>query len=211
MFKSGILEWKYQRDFDTTDNVYRLSSNLLKSFKCIYFTSSSSTDNTSSSEHHHPILINTNNNNISNDFKDLCAKGPSFVPTPEHYNWLQLQNDFDRFANRIRARFIFKDSKDNQNEQVIKKINPPKKPSTWRAPKTSCPEIETFLANIERSIFQDTSRQQIYNNLPKGQREALKNWRKKHLFNSDSDLIMRLQDKGNRFVIVDKDTDTQKA
>ena len=78
-------------------------------------------------------------------------------------------------------------------------------------PKTSCPEIETFLSNFERSLFEDTSRQKIYNNLPKNQREALKIWRQNHLFNNDSDLIMRLQDKRNRFVIVDKDTDTQKA
>ena len=31
------------------------------------------------------------------------------------------------------------------------------------------------------------------------------------LFNNDSSLVMRLQDKGNRFVIVDKDTDKRKA
>ena len=31
------------------------------------------------------------------------------------------------------------------------------------------------------------------------------------LFNENSDLIMRLQDKGNRFIIVDKDTDIAKA
>ena len=36
-------------------------------------------------------------------------------------------------------------------------------------------------------------------------------WRKEVLFNPDSDLVMRLQDKGNKFVIVDKQTDKLKA
>ena len=31
------------------------------------------------------------------------------------------------------------------------------------------------------------------------------------MYNNESDLILRLQDKGNRFVIVDKETDQRKA
>ena len=40
---------------------------------------------------------------------------------------------------------------------------------------------------------------------------SLNEWRKDVLFNNASSLIMILQDKGNRFVIVDKDTDKRKA
>ena len=43
------------------------------------------------------------------------------------------------------------------------------------------------------------------------ERSALTSWRKNHLFNAESDLIIRQQDKGNRFIIADKDTDIQKA
>ena len=41
--------------------------------------------------------------------------------------------------------------------------------------------------------------------------KRLKAWRKNVLFNKDSDKVMRLQDKGNRFIIVDKQTDCEKA
>ena len=30
---------------------------------------------------------------------------------------------------------------------------PPKKPSTWRAPKTNSAELETFLSTVEKEIF----------------------------------------------------------
>ncbi|XP_057302660.1 uncharacterized protein LOC130636829 [Hydractinia symbiolongicarpus] len=39
----------------------------------------------------------------------------------------------------------------------------------------------------------------------------LNTWRKQQLYNKDGDLIIRTQDKGNRFVIVDKVTDKEKA
>ena len=39
----------------------------------------------------------------------------------------------------------------------------------------------------------------------------MKNLRKDVLFNKESKLVMRLQDKSNRFVVVDKETDKIKA
>ena len=47
--------------------------------------------------------------------------------------------------------------------------------------------------------------------MSKEERNTLKNWRKDVLFNKESELVMRLQDKGNRFVIVDKGADKIKA
>ena len=43
------------------------------------------------------------------------------------------------------------------------------------------------------------------------ERLALNTWRKEVLFNPDSELVMRLQDNGSRFVIVDKQTDQLEA
>ena len=43
------------------------------------------------------------------------------------------------------------------------------------------------------------------------EKKALKDWRKNVLFNKDSDKVRHLQDKRNRFIIVDKQTDCQKA
>jgi len=162
---------------------------------------------------HHPIILNSGKNSISDDFKDLCAKGPSFIPTPVHFDWLNLQKDFDAFKNRLRARYIFSKNQQKNDPQTSVNVlpNPPKKPSNWKAPKTASPELETFISNIERSLFENTSKRPVTNNLTKGQRDSLKSWRKEQLFNTEGDLVLRTQDKGNRFVIVDKNTDKLKA
>ena len=39
----------------------------------------------------------------------------------------------------------------------------------------------------------------------------MKDWRKNVLFNKDSDKVVRLEDKGNRFIIADKETDHEKV
>ena len=88
---------------------------------------------------------------------------------------------------------------------------PPSKPSSWNPPKSTIPEVETFLSLVQNEIFQNTVPNKTKDNLSRNERLELQNWRKNHLFNKDSNLVMRLQDKGNRFIIVDKDTDTQKA
>lgn len=170
---------------------------------------------------HFPILINTSEENVSKNLKQLCAKGPSFVPTPQNFDWLQLQKDFDAFQSRIRARFIFREKDTNEKSNITEKdtsthqnksINrPPKKKTKWSSPRTTSPELEMFLSNVERALFEDTSQRRVMDNLTKGERAALKSWRKEHLFNPESNIVMRLQDKGNRFVIVDKDTDKNKA
>jgi len=82
------------------------------------------------------------------------SKGPTFVPTPINYDWLELQKDFDNFKNKMRARYYF-----NQNNKEFTSLDssniqkPPKKTSTWKAPKSKSPELETFLSNVERSLF----------------------------------------------------------
>ena len=81
----------------------------------------------------------------------------------------------------------------------------------WIPPKSNSNEIETFISLVEKDLFQDTSRKRIPSNLSQDEKKALKDWRKNVLFNKDSDKVMRLQDKGNRFIIVDKQTDCEKA
>jgi len=83
--------------------------------------------------------------------------------------------------------------------------------SKWSAPKTNSPEIETFLSSVERELFADTSYKNKRNNLTKPQRDSLKLWRKEQLLNKDGALVLRTQDKGSQFVIVDKVTDKTKA
>ena len=78
-----------------------------------------------------------------------------------------------------------------------------KKKFNWSAPKANSPELEKFLTSVERDLFCNTKPDDVKDNLSKEERSALKNLRKFALFNKESELIMRLQDKCNRFVVVD--------
>ena len=110
----------------------------------------------------------------------------------------------------MRARAFFS-NKEPETEVVMSTLNPPKPKSKWKPPKSSIPEVETFLNRVESDLFSHTKRKRVDDNLSREERSALTSWRKNHLFNAESDLIIRQQDKGNRFIIVDKDTDIQKA
>ena len=71
--------------------------------------------------------------------------------------------------------------------------------------------MEIFFTSVEKDLFQNTKVDMGRDNLTRMERRALTNWRGDNLFNKKSDTIMGLQDKGNRFVIVDKNTDPLKA
>ena len=64
---------------------------------------------------------------------------------------------------------------------------------------------------VEKDLFQDTTRKRVTSDLSQDKKKALKDWRKNVLFNKYSDKVMGLQDKGNRFITVDKETDCEKA
>ena len=82
--------------------------------------------------------------------------------------------------------------------------NPPKRKSNSLAPKTN-------LTSAEKKLFRNTKPNDVKYNLSKEEKSALKNWKKDVLFNKESELVIRLQDKGKRFVIVDTETDKIKA
>ena len=158
-----------------------------------------------------PIILTEDVRVLPEGISSLCAKGPSFVPTQKHVDWLQLQKDFDRFKNTIRAKVFFASQEGNGPLNTTDDFKPPKKPSSWRAPKSKIDEVEAFISCVEKDIFQTTTVKPRYDNLSKAERSSLDTWRKEFLFKPESDLVMRLQDKGNRFVLVDKQTDLEKA
>ena len=121
---------------------------------------------------HHTIILTNDASQIPPFLKDLCVKGPSFLPTPINYDWAQPQLDFDTFASRTRARYMFRG-----------KIFPPRNgssmpcslkiPSTWRAPKTNSAELETFLSTVEKELFIKIKRNYVKCNLTKDERRSL--------------------------------------
>ena len=155
------------------------------------------------------INLHKSNTPLEIGLTSFCRKGPSFVPVTHSYNWLQLRINFDSFRNRLCTRYLFRDKNSNYTPNV--EGPPTKKPLKLRYPKTNCPESETFLTSAEKDLFQNIKVDKTNDNLTRTERRALTNWRKGKLFNKLSDAIMRLQDKGNRFIIVEKNSDRLKA
>ena len=142
--------------------------------------------------------------------KRFICKRSLFVPAPLNYDWAQPQLDFDTFASRMRARYMFRGkSYLPRNGSSIPCSS--KKPSTWRAPKANSAKLETFLSKVEKELFINIKRNYVKDNLTKDERRSLTTWRRDVRFNPESNLLLRSQDKGNRFVVVDKQTDIVKA
>ena len=91
-----------------------------------------------------------------------------------------------------------------QNDSSVSCL--PEKHSTCRVPKTNSTELEAFLSTVEEEMFINTKRKYIKYNLINDEESSLTTWRRDILLNPDSDLLLRLQDKGNRFAVVDKQT-----
>ena len=54
----------------------------MKSYKTlVYLLEPEQKPQSENSTIHHPIIITSGDNEIANDLKELCAKGPSFIPT----------------------------------------------------------------------------------------------------------------------------------
>ena len=54
-----------------------------------------------------PINLTKNNCELSDGLISLCSKGPSFITTPNTFDWRRLQIDFDKFKNTLRKISFF--------------------------------------------------------------------------------------------------------
>ena len=153
---------------------------------------------------------------LSDSLISLCSKGPSFIPTLNTFDWRRLQIDFHKFQNTLRKISFFSTMEAGSNADKDTTLpltidNPPLKQSLWTPPKSNSNEIKTFISLVENDLFQDNSRKRNSSNLSQDEKKVLKDWRKNVLFKKDSGKVMHLQDKENRFIIVDKQTDCEKA
>ena len=169
-------------------------------------------------ESYAPINRSSSIPTLPDSFVSLCSKGPSFIPTPINIDWRSLKLDFDNFANRIRVLANSYDPKQDKsipsNENINQNIDdlPPKKQkSRFRVPKSNIPAVEAYLTAIETALFKSVKKKSCKDNLTHHERSALSDWRQNVLFNPDSEVVLRMQDKGNRFLVVDKQEDIQKA
>ena len=147
--------------------------------------------------------INLASTGLTEPQAKILAKGPSFCPTPKDVNWLKVQDDLDKFERRIRIAVHF-GTKNHQDRPESQHYPPVPSKSTWNPPKSTIPEVELFLSNIREDILDPQNSRTPKDNLSVGERRALKDLR-------NDDRVIRIQDKGSRFVILDKSTYTEKV
>ena len=137
------------------------------------------------------------------DEATLLIKGPSLCPVPRDINWHKCCLDWQSFVDTICwADFHFdRNSGDVSNNSYIldDNLGPFKVKTDTHAPVSKDIVLETFLATIENKLFDaDRARRHPVSNLPKSEHIML------HQLCASKDIVIRLQDKGSRFVILDR-------
>ena len=142
----------------------------------------------------HPINLTTCD--LSDAERSLLTKGPAFCPTPKDVNWQKTIDDMDNFQRRIRlAVFHHGRSPDDNNHTADERLPTTSSTSNWMPPKSSFPEVELFLNNVKKDIFEPNNLRRAKDNLTREERLALGKL-------ESSDNVFRIQDKGSRFVII---------
>ena len=71
-------------------------------------------------------------------------------------------------------------------------------------------EVETLLSRIEQDILSDTLPKKYNSNISRAEKQALNKWRD-NLNKKGNEFLLRIQDKENRFIFVDKKTNKERA
>ena len=175
--------------------------------------------------------INLSKTILTEEEKSILIKGPSFVPTPTDINWYDVRKDFTKFANKLRH-FTEENQQQQQQQQQQQPqqepthpdINteettmnnnsfPPGKPppkvnpyqQLFRSKPSNNNSLELFIDNIEKELFNPSNIRKTRNNLNKKEKLALnemKSW---------EDKVIRVQDKGSRFVVLNTDNYIEKV
>ena len=109
------------------------------------------------------------------DEKSLLSKGPSFCPIARDIDRLKLQEDWERFKNRLRAATFFFNNRDINSSPTEEEREPifpiVKRVSSWKAPVSKFPEVELFLESVKKELFDPTNVSIVHDNLSVGERK----------------------------------------
>ena len=160
-------------------------------------------------EERNPIILSTQNVELSDGAKALLRKSPKFIPTPEGpIEEMEHYKAFLRYRESMRWKWFFNKDKDpfNIEDDFVPK---PWDTRTERAAPvaTDAPELEAYLAGIEKDLRNPSLRKRIKSNITNEQREFIKEVKNDF---PDKGLRVRREDKGPRFVIEDAVTEDNK-
>ena len=140
--------------------------------------------------------INLSDTNINEHQISVLRKGPSFCPSPKDVNWQLVHDDLEAFEARLRTSVFFLEKTDEPEEDQEKPHHLPPVPGNknWRPPLSKYPELELFLSNIRKDVLNPNIKL-TKDNLSERERTALRKLK-------NSTTVVRIQDKGSRFVLL---------
>lgn len=151
--------------------------------------------------------INLTDQEVDKGLVKLCSRGPSFVPMPTNVDWNDLQQSWQDFKRKVRWRAFFYLSKSTPKRCEYKPLEAPYQKSSKEPPKAN-PAIEVYLNSVEKDLFNGTI-SKVPDNLTPDERGALKQFRTTPV--EERNLVIRIQDKGNSFVFLNKYMDNSKV
>ena len=116
---------------------------------------------------------------------------------PKDVNWQRVYDDLEAFEARLRTAVFFIESNPEDSQEPPSHLPQVPKEKKWKPPPSRYPELELFLSSVRRNLINPQNIKSARDNLTKEERVALKQFR-------NSDVVIRIQDKGSRFVLIDK-------
>ena len=108
-----------------------------------------------------------------------------------------MHDDLEIFKARLRTAAFFVDSNPDDNLTVPCHLPQVPKDRKWKPPTSRYPELGLFLANVRRDLIDPENIRQASDNLSQKEQAALKELK-------NSNVVIRIQDKGSRFVLIDE-------
>ena len=139
-------------------------------------------------------IKNLSDSELTRDQINLLARGLKFIPTPavtsESHIRLQLLNDFEAFARRMRLQYMFH----GQNKEP----HPFHVNSNWEPPIQPSVALETYLEEVKTRLA-EVKILKPRNNLPHRERQAIKELKQ------NTNINIKKADKGTTTVIMNKE------
>ena len=143
-------------------------------------------------------VVDLSTHQLTEQQRNLLAKGLSFCPTEPYFNTIELSADLHAFYLRLRLRDYFADKPSATNDKDALQHTRLHRKSNWQPPKGSTsPEVEFFVRFFHQSLRSSVQNEQprLTNNLTKDESQALQE------LQGCKAIVIRPADKGSAVVI----------
>ena len=127
---------------------------------------------------------------LSEDKNKVLEKGSAFAPIQNKVNETELRKDFDEFCRRMRIKWDFS----NELSENFSTIPAFRCKSSWKSP-TGNLNLEVFLINVKKEMFEDIGTSLRYSNL------SIEEWKAMRSLANDRSIVIKKADKDSAVVV----------